>query len=159
MLTTMTTVLGLTPLLFERSQQAQFLKPTVITLVYGLGFGMVMVLLLVPALLAVQHDFSRQITAFRRSLSFRAKGVQRSLALGMVAMVGWFAATLGTVLVKGTLPGAIESIAPAWATAAPVSGAFMLFLLGTVAIAVVIYLGVAGARIVRSKKVQPAGQP
>ena len=40
MLTTLTTVLGLTPLLYEQSQQAQFLKPTVITLVYGLGFGM-----------------------------------------------------------------------------------------------------------------------
>ena len=45
MLTTLTTVLGLAPLLYEQSQQAQFLKPTVITLVYGLGFGMVIVLL------------------------------------------------------------------------------------------------------------------
>ncbi len=40
LLTTLTTVLGLTPLLYEQSQQAQFLKPTVITLVYGLGFGL-----------------------------------------------------------------------------------------------------------------------
>jgi hypothetical protein len=55
MLTTMTTVLGLAPLLFERSSQAQFLKPTVITLVYGLGFGMVLVLPMLatmPAMLA-----------------------------------------------------------------------------------------------------------
>ncbi len=37
MLTTLTTVLGLAPLLYETSSQAQFLKPTVITLVYGLG--------------------------------------------------------------------------------------------------------------------------
>jgi hypothetical protein len=37
LLTTLTTVLGLTPLLYEQSQQAQFLKPTVITLVYGWG--------------------------------------------------------------------------------------------------------------------------
>jgi multidrug efflux pump subunit AcrB len=50
LLTTLTTVLGLAPLLYETSQQAQFLKPTVITLVYGLGFGMVLVLLVVPAL-------------------------------------------------------------------------------------------------------------
>jgi len=44
LLTTLTTVLGLAPLLFERSTQAQFLKPTVVTLVYGLGFGTVLVL-------------------------------------------------------------------------------------------------------------------
>ena len=55
MLTTLTTVLGLAPLLYERSSQAQFLKPTVITLVYGLGFGMLLVLLVVPALIAAQH--------------------------------------------------------------------------------------------------------
>ncbi|MDO5704731.1 MAG: efflux RND transporter permease subunit, partial [Paracoccus sp. (in: a-proteobacteria)] len=40
MLTTTTTVLGLAPLLYERSSQAMFLKPTVVTLAYGLGFGM-----------------------------------------------------------------------------------------------------------------------
>ena len=39
MLTTLTTVLGFAPLLYERSSQAQFLKPTVITLVYGLWSG------------------------------------------------------------------------------------------------------------------------
>ena len=44
-LTTLTTVLGLAPLLYENSSQAQFLRPTVITLVYGLGFGMLLVLL------------------------------------------------------------------------------------------------------------------
>ncbi|MDP4990979.1 MAG: efflux RND transporter permease subunit, partial [Marivita lacus] len=49
-LTTATTVLGLVPLLYEQSSQAQFLKPTVITLVYGLGFGMFLVLLIVPSL-------------------------------------------------------------------------------------------------------------
>ena len=56
LLTTLTTVLGLLPLLYERSSQAGFLLPTVITLVYGLAFGMVLVLMIVPALLAVQQD-------------------------------------------------------------------------------------------------------
>ena len=68
MLTTLTTVLGLTPLMYESSQQAQFLKPTVITLVYGLGFGMVLILLLVPALLAILNDVSRPMIAMRRAL-------------------------------------------------------------------------------------------
>src|SRR6056297_2307859 len=68
LLTTLTTVLGLAPLLYETSQDAQFLKPTVITLVYGLGFGMVLVLLVVPALLATGKDISASVTAGRRAL-------------------------------------------------------------------------------------------
>ena len=57
LLTTLTTVFGLTPLLFETSQDAQFLKPTVVTLVFGLGFGMFIILFLVPSLIAMQKDF------------------------------------------------------------------------------------------------------
>jgi multidrug efflux pump subunit AcrB len=48
-LTTATTVLGLIPLLLEDSRQAQFLLPSVITLVYGLGFGMILLLIITPA--------------------------------------------------------------------------------------------------------------
>ncbi|MEL6523965.1 MAG: efflux RND transporter permease subunit, partial [Pseudomonadota bacterium] len=70
MLTTLTTVIGLMPLLREPSTQAQFLKPTVITLVYGLGFGVLIVLLLVPALLAMQQDIRRQFVALRRAVSW-----------------------------------------------------------------------------------------
>lgn len=66
LLTTLTTVFGLAPLLFEASRQAQFLKPTVITLVFGLGFGMLLVLVLTPALLAIEHDIRRSVRAFWR---------------------------------------------------------------------------------------------
>lgn len=65
LLTTLTTVLGLLPLLFEQSRQAQFLKPTVITLCYGLGFGLLLVLIVVPALVVVQKDVSRLFQAYR----------------------------------------------------------------------------------------------
>ena len=58
-LTTLTTVGGLLPLLFESSVQAQFLKPTVITLVYGLGMGMGLVLLMTPAMIAIANDLRR----------------------------------------------------------------------------------------------------
>ncbi len=68
LLTTLTTVLGLAPLLYEQSRQAQFLKPTIITLVYGLGFGLVLVLLVVPALMRIGHDMGGAIRAFRRAL-------------------------------------------------------------------------------------------
>ena len=86
MLTTATTVLGLAPLLYERSASAQFLKPTVITLCYGLGFGMLLVLIVVPALLAAQGDIGRQFTALRRAFtSRRTRGVML-LALGVTAL-------------------------------------------------------------------------
>ena len=66
LLTTLTTVFGLAPLLFEQSRDAQFLKPTVITLVFGLGFGMVILLTIVPVFIAVQHDLYKYFKSFSR---------------------------------------------------------------------------------------------
>ena len=107
LLTTLTTVLGLAPLLFERSQQAQFLKPTVITLVYGLGFGMVLVLLVVPSLMAMQHDVRRQMQSVRRALGGRAglAGVTTQIVAALGAI--WFALTIGWTFVTGALPAAL----------------------------------------------------
>ena len=56
-LTSLTTISGLIPLLFENSTQAQFLKPMAITIVFGLLATTLLVLLLVPALVLVQNDF------------------------------------------------------------------------------------------------------
>ncbi len=78
-LTSATTVFGLAPLLFETSRQAQFLMPTVITLAYGLGFGLFVVILVTPALLAVQADVSRIL---RSGIRLARHGVQRRKALG-----------------------------------------------------------------------------
>jgi multidrug efflux pump subunit AcrB len=105
LLTTLTTVLGLAPLLYETSSQAAFLKPTVITLVYGLAFGMVLVLLVIPALLAAQADVGTRITALRR-MARRGYGVARRLVFGAgVAIIASFALTLGWVGATGALPG------------------------------------------------------
>ena len=113
-LTTLTTVLGLAPLLYESSQQAQFLKPTVITLVYGLGFGMVLVLLVVPALLAVQDDFRRAWVAMRRALGARRAGrlAQGATFAGTIAAAAILLATVGSVVTTGTLPAPIERLMP-----------------------------------------------
>lgn len=50
-LTSVTTIAGLTPLLFERSVQAQFLIPMAISIVFGLAFATLLVLFVIPALL------------------------------------------------------------------------------------------------------------
>ena len=47
-LTSLTTFIGLMPILFERSLQAQFLKPMVISLSFGVAFSSVVTLFLVP---------------------------------------------------------------------------------------------------------------
>jgi multidrug efflux pump subunit AcrB len=130
-LTTATTVLGLTPLLYERSADAQFLKPTVITLVYGLGFGMLLVLLVVPSLVAVQHDLGRLVTAFRRGLRFRSGRTRALIGAGAAAVLGWLAVTMGWVAATGALPAALAL--PALAAASPMNGAFALFLGGVAA--------------------------
>ncbi len=137
MLTTLTTVLGLAPLLYEGSADAQFLKPTVITLVYGLGFGMVLVLLVVPALIAMQQDMARQITALRRGLRFRVTRLRR-LLLGAVALLGsWMAVTLGWAAVTGDLPAPLRlnMVEPLGALQA----GFVLFVLGAGLVSLLAY--------------------
>ena len=58
-LTSATTIGGLTPLLFEKSLQAQFLIPMAVTIVFGLGCAAVLVLSVIPALMAVQEDLRK----------------------------------------------------------------------------------------------------
>ncbi|MCA8927406.1 MAG: efflux RND transporter permease subunit [Alphaproteobacteria bacterium] len=63
LLTSLTTIGGLTPLMFETSTQAQFLIPMAITIVFGLGIATLLVLVLVPALVAVGADIGRLAAA------------------------------------------------------------------------------------------------
>jgi multidrug efflux pump subunit AcrB len=60
-LTSATTIGGLTPLLFETSVQAQFLIPMALTIVFGLVVTTFVVLLLVPALIMVQGDIGEYL--------------------------------------------------------------------------------------------------
>ncbi len=55
-LTSLTTIGGLTPLMFETSIQAQFLLPMAITIVFGLAMATFLVLLLVPVVYAILAD-------------------------------------------------------------------------------------------------------
>jgi multidrug efflux pump subunit AcrB len=53
LLTSLTTIAGLGPLVFEKSHQAQFLSPMAISVAYGLLFGTLLTLVMLPALLVV----------------------------------------------------------------------------------------------------------
>ena len=65
LLTSLTTIGGITPLLFETSYQARFLVPMTITLVFGLMITTVLVLFVVPALLGIQEDLRRLVKGGR----------------------------------------------------------------------------------------------
>lgn len=52
-LTSATTIAGLAPLLFEKSFQAQFLKPMAIAVAYGIGMATVLTLIVLPVILLV----------------------------------------------------------------------------------------------------------
>jgi len=56
LLTSLTTIAGLTPLLFETSLQAQFLIPMATSIAFGLAFATVLILLFIPALLSIYED-------------------------------------------------------------------------------------------------------
>ena len=60
MLTSLTTIGGLLPLLFETSLQAQFLIPMATSIAFGLGFSTLLVLLVVPALLSMLEGWKER---------------------------------------------------------------------------------------------------
>jgi multidrug efflux pump subunit AcrB len=66
LLTTLTTFLGLTPLLLEKSIQARFLIPMAISLGFGVVFATFITLVLVPTLTLVVEDFHRMTARLRR---------------------------------------------------------------------------------------------
>ena len=78
LLTSLTTIGGLVPLMFEKSLQAQFLLPMAITIVFGLALATLLVLFLVPALIGVGHDIGRTLAAIfgGRGRSFEGQTVR-----------------------------------------------------------------------------------
>jgi multidrug efflux pump subunit AcrB len=65
LLTTLTTFGGLAPMIFETSRQARFMIPMALSLGYGILFGSLISLLLVPCLYMIVEDAQRLIRAIR----------------------------------------------------------------------------------------------
>ncbi|MEM9812589.1 MAG: efflux RND transporter permease subunit [Pseudomonadota bacterium] len=135
LLTTLTTVLGLTPLLYETSRQAEFLKPTVITLAYGLGVGMFLVLLIVPALVMFQRDVGDLVAATRRGLGGQRLparlrwGLRGSAVLSLLVV----AATAGVQAVTGALPMPLAALFGQTGALAAMGTGLLVVLLGSAA--------------------------
>ena len=140
LLTTLTTVLGLAPLLFEESAAAQFLKPTIITLSFGLGFGMFLVLLIVPSMVMMQKDFGRLFASLRRGLfggrvPYKAQTALISATIGGFAILGLTLVPLAFTMKSPSLVNYVMgSDAPA------LIGSVMTFLIGLCVVIVMAYL-------------------
>lgn len=74
LLTTVTTFVGLLPIMAERATNAQFLKPAVLSLAFGVLFALFVTLLMVPALYAIGGDCSRAVVKLKRRLSAARTG-------------------------------------------------------------------------------------
>jgi predicted RND superfamily exporter protein len=55
-LTSLTTSIGLFPMVFQKSIQAQFLKPMAISLAYGVFIGTIFILIFFPVLIILLND-------------------------------------------------------------------------------------------------------
>ena len=79
LLTSVTTIAGMMPLLLETDPQAQFLKPMVISIGFGLLFGTFIVLFLLPTILvAIEHRYAG-FAAVRSEFARRLKAAVPSL--------------------------------------------------------------------------------
>jgi len=67
LLTSMTTIAGLTPILFEESLQAQFLIPMAISIVFGLALGTLLILFVVPSMILMLENLGAIVTGKKRS--------------------------------------------------------------------------------------------
>ena len=56
-LTTLTTTIGLAPIIAMKSVQAQFLTPMAISLAYGVAIGTVFILIFFPIIIMLLNDF------------------------------------------------------------------------------------------------------
>lgn len=60
-LTSITTVAGLAPLIFEESRQAQFLIPMAISIAYGIGFATLLTLIVLPIFLSFSNNVKTSV--------------------------------------------------------------------------------------------------
>lgn len=75
-LTSVTTICGLSTLMFERSLQAQFLIPMATTIVFGLGITTLLVLFVVPSTLALGEDVKSFFGGIRRLFKREPKAAE-----------------------------------------------------------------------------------
>jgi multidrug efflux pump subunit AcrB len=78
-LTSLTTVAGLAPLIFEKSRQAQFLIPMAISIAYGIAIATVLTLIMLPMMLAVSNSIKVKIKWLITNKAITKEEVERAI--------------------------------------------------------------------------------
>ena len=78
LLTSVTTIVGLMPMMLERSIQAAFLKPVVVALAFGVFFAFFVTLLMVPALYGIGLDINDFFGRMKKWIKSRLPGGPRN---------------------------------------------------------------------------------
>lgn len=78
-LTSLTTIAGLSPLLLEKSRQAQFLIPMAISIAYGIGLATLLTLLMLPLLLAIGNSVKMYYTWLIKGIKPRREELERAI--------------------------------------------------------------------------------
>jgi len=78
-LTSLTTVAGLAPLIFEKSRQAQFLIPMAISIAYGIAIATILTLIMLPLLLSVFNWIKVNIKWLRTGNNITREEVERAI--------------------------------------------------------------------------------
>jgi multidrug efflux pump subunit AcrB len=78
-LTSLTTVAGLAPLIFEKSRQAQFLIPMAISIAYGIAIATVLTLVMLPLLLSVSNTIKVGVKWLKTGNEITKEEVERAI--------------------------------------------------------------------------------
>jgi multidrug efflux pump subunit AcrB len=78
-LTSLTTIAGLAPLIFEKSRQAQFLIPMAISIAYGIAIATVLTLIMLPILLSVFNWTKVNMKWLRTGKDITREEVERAI--------------------------------------------------------------------------------
>lgn len=78
-LTSLTTIAGLAPLIFEESRQAQFLIPMAISIAYGIGFATFLTLILLPLFLSFSNTIKISVKWLATGRKIEKEEVERAI--------------------------------------------------------------------------------
>ncbi len=77
-LTSVTTIAGLSPLIFETSRQAQFLIPMAISIAYGIGIATILTLVMLPMMLSLSNGIKVYLQWFWEGEKPKPEEVERA---------------------------------------------------------------------------------
>lgn len=78
-LTSITTIAGLAPLIFEQSRQAQFLIPMAISIAYGIGIATILTLVLLPVTLSLFNTVKTKTMWLATGKDYSKEAVERAI--------------------------------------------------------------------------------